>query len=84
MRSRCQPRYGMKRGPHRLLSCLGKSVWRRESNQVPSVSALDCATDSESAERQRSDGQLTPSLLTDPPLPSITKAEPPMVVPKAK
>ena len=84
MRSRCRPRYGMIRGPHRLLSCLSKSVWCRESNQVPSVSALDGATNPESAERQRSNGHLTPPLLTDPPLPSITEVEPPMVVPKAK
>ena len=51
---------------------------------MPSVSALDFATDPESAERRISDGKLTPPLLSDPPLPSSTEAEPPMVVPKAK
>ena len=65
MRSFCPPRYGMTRCPHQQVSCLGKSVWRRESKHVPPVSAPDFALDPESAERRMSDGKRRPPPLSD-------------------
>ena len=78
------PRWGMTRCPQQRVFCICKSFWRRASNQISPVSALDVATDPESADRRISEGKLTPPPLSDQPLLLSNDTEPPMAVPKAK
>ena len=71
MRSLGPPRYGVTRCPQPRVSCVGESWCRRAYKQMPTVSALDIATDLKSAELRVADGILTPLPLTD--LPPSTK-----------
>ena len=64
MRSLGPPRYGVTRCPQPRMFCVGESWCRRAYKQVPTVSALDIATDLKSAERRIADGRLPPLPLT--------------------